>query len=46
MISEKEKIILKRFGQHLKSLKEKQKILIVNFTKEVGLKLIFIISRF
>jgi len=37
MISEKEKIILKRFGQHLKSLKEKQKISYRKFHKRIGL---------
>ena len=37
MISEKEKIILKRFGQHIKSLKEKQKISYRKFHKRSGL---------
>ncbi|MGM9478952.1 helix-turn-helix domain-containing protein [Pedobacter sp. GSP4] len=36
MISEKEKIILKNFGQHLKNLKEKQKLSYREFYKRSG----------
>jgi transcriptional regulator with XRE-family HTH domain len=36
MISEKEKIILKNFGRHLKSLKEKQKLSYREFYKRSG----------
>jgi transcriptional regulator with XRE-family HTH domain len=36
MISEKEKIILKNFGRHLRSLKEKQKLSYREFYKRSG----------
>ncbi len=36
MISEKEKIVLKSFGKHLKSLKEKQKLSYREFYKRSG----------
>lgn len=36
MISEKEKIILKSFGEHLKSLKEKQELSYREFYKRSG----------